>query len=121
MKVLDPGHRYELPHLDGDGTTLLTFVKREGEGYPGNVGHHEGAIMQEVLRALIDRAEYVDRQLPSEETQGAIRSMQLACFLLEARAARRHKRSPPSVHGAVYGEPHKGCGHVGCKGECGRP
>jgi len=120
VKVLDPGHRYELPHLDGDGTTTLTFVKREGEGYPGNVGHHEGVIMQEVLRALIDRAEYVDRQIPSAATSLAIECMQRACALLETRAAVRHGREIPLAHHAVYGTPHKDCGHVGCNGECGR-
>jgi hypothetical protein len=120
VKVLDPGHRYELPHVDGDGTTVLTFVKRDGEGYPGNQGHHEGVIMQEVLRALIDRATYVDQQIPCVDTEAAIKAMMLACFLLERRAAVRRGRRTPVLDEAVYGVPHKGCGHVGCKGECGR-
>jgi len=120
VKVLDPGHRYELPHLDGSGTTLLTFVKREGEAYPGNVGHHEGVIMQDVLRALIDRAGYVDRQIPCADTDAALMSMKLACFLLERRAASRHGRPTPVLDDAVYGVPHEACGHVGCRGECGR-
>jgi hypothetical protein len=53
VRTLDPGHRYALANLDGDGEDMLTFVKREGMLYPGNVGSHAGTTMQEVLRALI--------------------------------------------------------------------
>jgi len=121
VRVIDPGHLYELPHLDGDGVTTLRFVKREGKEYPGNVGHHEGVIMQEVLRALIDRAEYVDRQIPCAETSLAIECLERACFLLEVRAAHRHGRDNIALpREAVYGVPHKGCGHVGYTGGCGR-
>lgn len=50
MKVIEPGHIYQLQHLDGSGTSLLTFVNRE-------VGtEHEGTQTQEVLRACIDKA-----------------------------------------------------------------
>ena len=67
MRVLDPGHRYALRHLDGDGETVLQFVNREGEKYPGNAGACEGTTMQEILRALIDRAAYVNGQASCEE------------------------------------------------------
>lgn len=55
MKVIDPGHVYDLRSLDGEQLNRLVFVKREGPSYPGNVGHYPGTTMQEVLRALIDR------------------------------------------------------------------
>ena len=48
MKVLDPGHVYELAQLDRESydrypVAHLTFVKRVGEGYPGNEGEaHAG-------------------------------------------------------------------------------
>ena len=116
MRVLDPGHRYALPHLDGDGETTLQFVKREGHIYPGNVGHEEGVNMQEVLRALIDRAVYLNGQIPSEDTTLAIHHMKLAVYAMEARAAHRHRRAPPSVEDSVYGSTCRGCGHVGCDG-----
>lgn len=48
------------------------FVKREGEHFPGNVGHYPGTTMQEVLRVLIDRAKYVNSQIPCLETEMAI-------------------------------------------------
>ena len=119
MKVLDAGHRYALRHLDGDGEEMLQFVKREGEGYPGNVGHCEGTTMQEVLRALIDRAEYVDGQIPSSRTKAAIKHMKIAVYEMEARAAKRHgRRITFGMDEAVVGETCKKCGHVGCEGGC---
>ena len=36
MKVLDPGHKYELAVLDGDLPVILTYAKRIGDKYPGN-------------------------------------------------------------------------------------
>ena len=119
MKVLDAGHRYSLPHLDGDGEEVLQFVKREGEGYPGNVGHGEGTTSQEVLRALIDRGFYTDGQISDEDTREAIGHMKMAVYHVELRAARRHNRFVDfDVHKAVFGETCKKCGHVGCQGKC---
>src|SRR5258707_13345918 len=64
-----------LINLDGVCMQTLQFVKREGEGYPGNIGHHEGTTMQEVLRVLIDRAKYINGQIPCDETLLGIYNM----------------------------------------------
>lgn len=56
MQVIDPGHDYNLATLDGDGSSVrLTFVKREGPGFPGNIGCYPGrykytSLIQCVLR-----------------------------------------------------------------------
>jgi hypothetical protein len=118
LKVLDAGHRFALRHLDGEGEEILQFVKREGEGYPGNVGQCEGTTMQEVLRALISRAKYVNSQIPCEETECGIEMMRHAIGWFECRAARRHGRiweMPDNIEKAPTCEK---CGHIGCKGEC---
>lgn len=98
----------------------LIFVKREGDGYPGNVGSYPGTTSQEVLRALIDRAEYVNNQVPCAETQAAKELMQAALVLLELRAARRHGRhiDAPDVEFIVNAECCEKCNHVGCMGDC---
>lgn len=119
MKVIDPGHRFSLRHLDGSGETVLQFVKREGPGYPRNVGTSEGTTLQEVLRACISRAEYVNGQIHTAETDRAIDYMMRAVHQLEVRAARRHGRSEAiSVAAAVTGPTCESCGHVGCTGAC---
>lgn len=125
MRVIDPGHEYVLNHLDGNGEQRLVFVKREGEGYPGNVGSHEGTTMQEVLRALIHRAKYVQNQIPCTETYEAISSMRDALYRFEMRAARRHGRDRVYIaahYENIESEPIcEKCGHVGCGGNCRAP
>ena len=56
MKVIEPGHIYELDQLDGDGRPLtLKFVNRDGTG--GDT--HEGTQTQEALRVIVDMFESV--------------------------------------------------------------
>jgi hypothetical protein len=124
VRIIDSGHQYLLRELDhADGPALyqrLFFVKREGEGYPGNVGHHPGTTSQEVLRALIERGEYVNNQVPCAETHAATELMKAALVLLELRAARRHERhlDAPDMEFVVSAETCEKCNHVGCKGDC---
>lgn len=120
MKVLDPGHDYLLDPLDGEQVNRLIFVKREGERYPGNVGHHPGTNIQEVLRALIERGRYVNRQQPCAETEAVVGMLTTAIMLLEHRAARLHGRvltaKPEEVISGAGKCP--SCGHCGCLGDC---
>lgn len=130
MIVRDPGHVYDLdlldetvPHPDMEVYGVrLVFVKREGPGYPGNVGHHPGTTIQEVLRALIDRVKYLDNQIPHDNNRDVIRHLRLAIWHLELRAAERHQRSLP-MHIDPYGAIENvtvcpKCLHIGCEGAC---
>jgi hypothetical protein len=123
MDVLDPGHRYRLRSLDvvtGAPPVELQFVKREGEGYPGNVGSRSGTTTQEVLRALIDRTKYVDAQIHDPRNDKVLFHLRMAMFELEMRAAERHGRT------LTYFDTDKienqrtcdECNHIGCNGEC---
>ena len=63
MRVLDPGHTYQLKILDGNlgDFETLCHVKRIGTNYPGNIAPaYPGTTTQEVLRAEIDRLRYVN-------------------------------------------------------------
>jgi hypothetical protein len=114
MKVLDRGHYYELALLDGDSDIQrVQFVKREGVGYPSNVGTACGTTSQEVLRMLIDRAMYVNSQIPCWQTRLSVWLYGFVIWLYEHRAAKRHGRKVPGLHEAVYGETCWKCGHVG--------
>jgi hypothetical protein len=117
VKVIDPGHDYALQQIDGDGEQRLLFVKREGARYPGNVGHHPGVTMQEVIRALLHRARYVHNQIPCYETETAIRCFQIALAAMEQRHARikgRHLHVERSLEDIELGEVCRHCGHIGC-------
>jgi hypothetical protein len=123
VKVLDTGHSYELDHLDGSGKTTLTFVKREGEGYPGNIGHHEGIWLQELWRAEIERVTRLNQQVPCMENIWVLRNLRDNIRFLEERAARRHGRNPDwrlyekdgSTNDQIeYLPTCQHCGHIGC-------
>jgi hypothetical protein len=121
MKVIDPGHKYELDHLDGNKKSKLTFVKREGDKYPGNIGHYEGTNIQEVIRVLIDRVKYLDNQDVDTLNSDVLYYLRMCIWCLEVRAARRHKRSLNTK--GVFDKIESllvcnKCGHIGCKGEC---
>lgn len=118
MKVLDPGHKYLLDSHDGGESILLKFVKRDSPPgkYPGNTDSYPGTLTQEVLRALIDRGEYVQNQQPCPETESFIHLMRTGLFLLESRVRRiRHQvgldvplQGIDSFNGCMI------CGHILC-------
>jgi hypothetical protein len=123
MQVIKPGHTYLLDMLDlpedrQNSKQSLWFVMREGEGYPGNFGTQPGTTTQEVLRALIERNEYVNNQVPCAETEAAGELLKAALLLYELRAARRHARLSPEFETLTEAVTEKGCdicGHIGCE------
>lgn len=120
MECVDPGHEYLLDEYDGyhERGMRLIFVKREGEGYPLNVGHHPGTNCQEVLRALIERVKYLQKQIRCDENAVILRKLRDALWQFEIRAAQRHGRTLPEMSGGIETLPTcKGCGHIGCNGE----
>jgi hypothetical protein len=96
MRVLEPGHIYELDHQDGENKQTLTFVNRED--IP-----HEGTQTQEVLRStidvigcLIDRTNHCDACLRWEGNDRIVkalseaqRQMRLALLFHEQRVMER--------------------------------
>ena len=118
MKVIDPGHCYELDCLDGPGqVVVLQFVKRVGPGYPGNQWPpRPGTIMQENLRALIDRCQYVDGQIPCWPTKLAIWLFRVIILLFEHRAKRRKGKWLPlrALRRIELAETCRICGHIYC-------
>jgi len=116
MIVTDPGHAYLLTTYDGEGHKPLVFMKREGPGFPGNVGHYPGTNCQEVLRALIDRVKYLDGQVPCEENVEILTNLRSALVWFEARAARRHGLEVSYLVEIEDVPTCSTCGHVVCKG-----
>lgn len=115
MKVIDPGHCYDLTVFDGAGEQVLRFMKREGPGFPFNVGHYPGTNCQEVIRALIERVKYLDRQIACAENAMILSGLRTALIAFETRAARRHRRELPALPVEVEDMPTcKTCGHIGC-------
>lgn len=130
MKVLDPGHTFELQSYSGAPPepacgfpNVLKFMKREGANYPGNVGHYEGTNCQEVLRALISRVKYLDTQIACQHNEMVLLDLRHALWLFEVRAARRHGRELRFFHPnwKIEDEPVcSRCGHIDCQDTCRR-
>lgn len=125
MKILDAGHTYELDILDNKNKEkmFLSFVKREGDYYPFNHGSHAGTNCQEVLRVLIDRTEYLQKQKPCFETEAILGNLKTALALFELRAANQHGRflNLESLQHLMIDKPCIRCGHIGCCATCGDP
>lgn len=120
MKILDAGHQYSLDCLDGNIEQIITFVKRNGDNFPFNYDSNSGTNCQEVLRALIDRTEYLQNQKPCAETEAIIGNLRTALLLFELRAASNHDRKLKlySTQDLMSGTVCKKCGHIGCIGLC---
>lgn len=117
MKVLDPGHKYLLGVLDSSfppSNDVLTFVKREGPGFPGNVGHYPGTNMQDVIRALIDRVQYVDNQIHDSRNLAVLFHLRQAFNELEDRAASRHGHTYEWSEKPELLPACGVCGHISC-------
>lgn len=130
MRVIEPGHTYQLTCFDGFENLFLTFMKREGINYPGNMGAHPGTNCQEVLRALIDRvkgltgqAEQMEDMLSVQDNEVILTYLRLALLRFEKRAARRHGRILPAAilddrANIEHAPTCEKCGHIGCAGSC---
>jgi len=84
MKIIDPGHEYELESIDGECPQRVVFVKR----FRG-VQNHAGTINQELLRVLIDRTERLDEERPWIGNKEIIECLRKALVLHEGRALYR--------------------------------
>lgn len=116
INVADAGHKYLLPSFDGGTPQTLTFMKREGEGFPGNVGHYPGTNLQSVLRACLDRVLYLQGQIPHDNNLAIVCHLKHCLRELEQRAAERHGFNPCaiSLDLATFGKMCATCGHVLC-------
>lgn len=84
MRVIYPGHTFELDELDGDGKQILQFVQREPYHDP-----KPGVLTQEVIRALIARNQELDDETPWEGNEKIRYHLRMALLLHEFRAMER--------------------------------
>jgi hypothetical protein len=88
MVVIEPGHVYDLPHLDSAGAERLTFIRRSSAAIQ-HPSEHTGTNTQSVLRALIDRTLFLDGVISSVENDDAVHYLRMALLCYEGRAYRR--------------------------------
>lgn len=81
MKIVDPGHEYEIESIDGVLPQRIIFVKR----FRG-IANHAGTTNQELLRVLIDRVERLDAEQPWSGNADILQHLRECLVLHEARA-----------------------------------
>lgn len=91
MKIIDPGHVYEMHNHQSEESQRISFIKKEGnEGDLETVG--EGTTTEEVLRVAADRLGFLYAKLPDRYTRGAKFLIGQALALLEERTSDRKYR-----------------------------
>lgn len=125
MTSVDKGHLYLVQGYDGSVDQPIRFMKRLGPRYPGNLGPaYGGTNCQELLRVLIDRVIYLERQEHAEENYRIINHLRNALRWFEDRAARIHSSTTPGLGAELIKKvgkvniellpPCRTCGHVVC-------
>jgi hypothetical protein len=98
MRVVVPGHLYELHSFEADGNPPQTiqFIEKlpTAGGAPGELYTlNNGTTNEEVMKMLIDRLQFLHAKLPSKESACAITHIEEALMWLEKRTAARKARS----------------------------
>lgn len=117
MKVIDPGHTYQLNSYDGETDIIVSFLHRVGPKYPGNQGSpYPGTNCQEVIRVLINRVKYLHSQNPHIQNHIIINALRNALLGFEVRAAEKHGRVLRYYSTPIEDQPHcYQCGHLQCE------
>jgi hypothetical protein len=116
MKILTPGHRYELANFENPEATgqVIQFIEKvSGQAILTEddngmtritvttetlITVHDGTTNEEVLSVLIDRCQNLHAKFPSRETAIAITKMEEALMWLEKRTRDRIKRGVEGQH-----------------------
>lgn len=100
MKVLTPGHKYQLSNLptgtsaNAPEQTLQFIEKRPKEGgVPGELETvNDGTTNEEVIEVLLDRLNSLGAKFPSRENSLAVTKLEESLMWLNRRTANRVKR-----------------------------
>jgi hypothetical protein len=100
MKILTPGHKYELANHENPATgQILQFIEKQPSSLAAPAGQppklvtvNDGTTNEEVLQMLIDRLGVLMNRLPNTYTLLAAHHCECALMLLEQRTAERQSR-----------------------------
>jgi hypothetical protein len=85
MEIIDAGHKYHLSNLQGSFPMQeLRFIKKEN-----GITVYDGTTNEEVLEALIDRMNAIDKVLPCQDNQRVISALNIALGHTRERARKR--------------------------------
>lgn len=97
MRILTPGHRYELSLFDQveKPGQILQFIEKEPDPFAGDGSLktiNDGTTNEEVLAVLIDRLNFLQAKFPCKENAVAITHVETARLWLGKRTSDRKER-----------------------------
>jgi len=102
MKILTPGHRYELANFEqkDEPGQVLQFIEKVAavEGNPELVTVNDGTTNEEVLTMLVNRLNSLQAKFPCRENAIATTHIETALLWLEKRTAERKARGVEGKH-----------------------
>lgn len=100
MKVLTPGHRYELSSHAGGAPQVLQFIEKKpvADGTPNMYVVNDGTTNEEVLGMLIDRMNHLQAVMPCVENENAVKHLAMAYECMYRRNLDRSIRGVEGTH-----------------------
>lgn len=98
MKVLTPGHKYELENFENkeQAGQVLQFIEKQPDPNATEPGKlitvNDGTTNEEVLRVLIDRLNTMQAKFPCRENAIVVTHLETGLLWLEKRTADRKAR-----------------------------
>lgn len=94
MKVIKEGHLYELENFENPEKEgqKIQFIEKEGFETGELVTINDGTTIEEVLKTLIHRLEFMDEKLPCFDNTISIRCLKDALGCIELRIIDRKER-----------------------------
>ena len=96
MKVLIPGHTYELANFENNEVNkqILQFIHKEPiEGTTELLTLSDGTTNEELFEVLIDRMSFLQAKFPCKENAIVITNLEESLMWLNKRTADRLKRN----------------------------
>lgn len=110
MKVITPGHRYELEQSQTTGKPtsapqVLQFIESRVDttNPKALVRVNEGTTNEELIKVLIDRIDFLNTKMPHQQNEIAIEALENALAALEERTAERKRANIEGT--AIAGDP----------------
>lgn len=101
MKILTPGHLYEVANFENPETfQTLQFIEKVPKVQGGTEMHTEndGTTNEELLAVLIDRIRFLNTKFPCRENSCCITHLEEGLHWLNARTAERLARAVEGKH-----------------------
>lgn len=102
MKILTPGHKYELANFEAKDALgqIIQFIEKTPitEGSPELQTINDGTTNEEILHVLIDRMNSMQAKFPCRENAIVITKLEESLMWLEKRTADRKLRGVEGKH-----------------------